>query len=73
VHTREGKSEVPAGSEKRGEAELEEMYQAVVNGAPMSHDGRWGEATLEVCLAIAESARERKEIKLSRQVASPTA
>lgn len=71
VHTREGKTEVPAGAEKRGEAELEEMYQAVVNAAPMSHDGRWGEATLEVCLAIAESAKQRKEIMLSRQVASP--
>lgn len=73
VHTREGKTEVPAGSELRGEAELEEMYQSVVNGHPLSHDGRWGEATLEVCLAIAESARQRKEIYLERQVASPEA
>ncbi|MFN0070558.1 MAG: Gfo/Idh/MocA family protein [Chloroflexota bacterium] len=71
VHARDGKTEVPAGSELRGEAELEEMYQGVVNHQPLSHDGRWGEATLEVCLAIAESARERKEIRLSRQVASP--
>jgi len=35
------------------------------------HDGRWGAATLEVCLAILESAAKRKEIFLSHQVPSP--
>lgn len=57
---------------KRGrEAEVEELYQAVVNHRPVFHDGRWGEATLEVCLAILESARERREIFLSHQTPSP--
>jgi phthalate 4,5-cis-dihydrodiol dehydrogenase len=52
-------------------AELEEIYDAVVLGKPLFHDGRWGMATLEVCLAIMQSARERKEIMLTRQVPAP--
>jgi phthalate 4,5-cis-dihydrodiol dehydrogenase len=35
------------------------------------HGGRWGAATLEVCLAMLESAKEREEIYLSHQVPSP--
>jgi predicted dehydrogenase len=50
------------------QAEMTELYEAVVNGRPMFHDGRWGEATLEVCLAILQSAAERREIFLSHQV-----
>jgi phthalate 4,5-cis-dihydrodiol dehydrogenase len=61
---------LPAGTRGR-EAEVEELYQAVVNGRPVFHDGRWGEATLEVCLAILESSEQRKEIFLSHQVPSP--
>ncbi len=52
-------------------AELEELYGAVVQGKPLWHDGRWGMATLEACLAILESSREQKEIRLSHQVALP--
>jgi len=48
-------------------AELEELYNGVIKGQPLFHDGRWGMATLEVCLAIMQSARERKEIMLTRQ------
>jgi predicted dehydrogenase len=59
-----------AGSRGR-EAEVEELYNAVVHNRPVFHDGRWGAATLEVCLAMLESAKERKEIFLSHQVPSP--
>ncbi len=62
--------ELPSGSRGR-EAEVEELYDAVVKGRPVFHGGRWGAATLEVCLAMLESAKERKEIFLSRQVPSP--
>jgi phthalate 4,5-cis-dihydrodiol dehydrogenase len=61
---------LPAGSRGR-EAEIEELYDAVMNGRRIFHDGRWGEATLEVCLAILDSSRQRKEILLSHQVPSP--
>jgi phthalate 4,5-cis-dihydrodiol dehydrogenase len=61
---------LPAGSRGR-EAEVEELYNAVTNGRPVFHGGRWGTATLEVCLAMLESAKQRKEIVLSHQVPSP--
>ena len=50
-------------------AELEELYDAVFNGKPLWHNGRWGLATLEVCLALMQSAAERREIMLQHQVA----
>ena len=61
---------LPPGSRGR-EAEVEELYDTVAHGRPVFHDGRWGEATLEVCLAMLESAKERKETFLSHQVPSP--
>jgi len=62
---------IPVADELRGAAELEELYQAVRFGQPIVHDGRWGEATLEVCLAIVESARTHADVQLSRQTALP--
>jgi phthalate 4,5-cis-dihydrodiol dehydrogenase len=64
--------EIPVPKADRGRgAELEEMYQAVRNDRPVFHDGRWGEATLEVVLAIMQSARERRELLMAHQVPSP--
>jgi phthalate 4,5-cis-dihydrodiol dehydrogenase len=65
--TEQREIKIPAGSRGR-EAEVEELYNAVVHNRPVFHDGRWGAATLEVCLAMLESAKERKEIFLSHQV-----
>ena len=62
--------DIPQGRIGR-EAEVEELYEAVVNQRPVFHDGRWGEATLEVCLAILESAKQRREITMSHQTPSP--
>ena len=72
IYDDNGKREVSLPVGRRGrEAEVEELYQAIVNNKPVFHDGHWGEATLEVCLAILESAKERKEIVLTHQVPSP--
>jgi predicted dehydrogenase len=61
--------ERPVGAMLFGrQAEVTELYEAVVHGAPMFHDGRWGEATLEVCLGILQSAAERREVTMSHQV-----
>jgi phthalate 4,5-cis-dihydrodiol dehydrogenase len=66
------KREIALDARRRGrEAEVEELYNAVVHDRPVFHDGRWGAATLEVCLAMIESAAKRKEIFLSHQVPSP--
>ena len=51
--------------------EMKEFYDAIMNDRPIFHDGRWGEATLEVCLAILKSAERREEIHLSHQVPTP--
>jgi phthalate 4,5-cis-dihydrodiol dehydrogenase len=49
--------------------ELDLMYSAWANDAPLaSHDGRWGKATLEVCLGILRSSEEGREIDLACQV-----
>jgi len=72
VYSDDGIEDVPLpeeGSSRR--AELEELYNAVVLNQPIRHTGPWGMATLEVCLAIMESSKERREIFLSHQVPSP--
>ena len=51
---------------------IDELHAAVVDGKPPRHDGEWGAATLEVCLAILRSSREGREIALPSQTASRT-
>jgi phthalate 4,5-cis-dihydrodiol dehydrogenase len=46
---------------------IAELYDAVVNDRPAVHSGQWGLATMEVCLAMLQSAREQKEILLAHQ------
>jgi len=46
---------------------LDELCDAVAGLRPALHTGRWGQATLGVCLAILASAREGREIALSQQ------
>jgi phthalate 4,5-cis-dihydrodiol dehydrogenase len=48
---------------------MDEVYGAVIEGKPPVHDGAWGMATLEVCLAILRSSREGRDITLCHQVA----
>ena len=47
---------------------LDDMRAAILEGRRPVHDGRWGKATLEVALAIQQSARERREVTLAHQV-----
>ncbi len=64
--------EIPVPKTSRGrQAELDELYHSVTEDRPVFHDGRWGEATLEVVLGIMQSAKERREIFMSHQVPSP--
>ena len=69
LYTAEGRREIaiPLGASGR-EAEMRELYEAVVNDRPVFHDGRWGEATLELCLGILQSTKERREILMTHQV-----
>ena len=56
----------PATPDKSGA--IDELVLAVRDERPPLHDGRWGRATLEVCLAILESARQRREVVLADPV-----
>ena len=60
--------ELPVSAVPRVEV-IDEAYAAVVSGVPPLHDGAWSLATLEVCLAILESARSGREVLLHHQVA----
>jgi len=46
--------------------EVNELRQGMSGQRPL-HDGRWGTATMEVVLAIAESSQQRKEVSLCFQ------
>jgi phthalate 4,5-cis-dihydrodiol dehydrogenase len=71
VYSDDGIREVEAsGRGASRNSELQELYDAVVEDRPVYHDGRWGMATLEVALAIMQSARERREIMLTHQSAT---
>ena len=50
---------------------IDELLGAIERDRPVIRDGRWGKATLEVCLAILQSSREKREVQLSHQVAIP--
>jgi phthalate 4,5-cis-dihydrodiol dehydrogenase len=54
---------LPAPKVPRAEV-IDELYDAVLNGKPPLHSGEWAMATMEVCLAILRSARERREVEL---------
>lgn len=70
IYDEAGKRAVPLplgrGTPGRGEV-IDELYEAVVHDRPLVHHGRWGRATLEVCLAILQSSREGREVTLSQQ------
>jgi phthalate 4,5-cis-dihydrodiol dehydrogenase len=48
---------------------IDELYGAIMQGKPPLHDGAWAMATLEVCLAMLQSAREGRDVALAHQVA----
>lgn len=48
---------------------VDEIYDAIVHRRAALHDGKWAMATLEICLAVLQSAREQREITLVHQVA----
>src|SRR3984893_8887170 len=51
---------------------IDELYDAIVHGRAPLHDGKWAMATLEVCLAILQSAREDPVFPQVHQVAVPS-
>ena len=71
VYGEEERREIPLPTSESGrDALVAELYDAVTAGTAPAHNGRWGMANLEVCLAVLQSARERQEVFLSHQVAT---
>jgi phthalate 4,5-cis-dihydrodiol dehydrogenase len=59
------------GGRGTGMLEMKELYEALTQGKPIVHDGRWAMATLEVGNAILQSAQERREVMLTHQCGVP--
>jgi phthalate 4,5-cis-dihydrodiol dehydrogenase len=59
---------LPPVSVPRSEV-IDELAAAVRAGKRAIHSGEWGRATLEACLAILQSAREKRDMHLIQQVA----
>ena len=71
VYGEDDVKELPLPVEETGRDGLVgQLYDAVAHNVTPSHDGRWGKATLEVSLAVMQSAREGREVTLKHQVAS---
>ena len=80
VYGDNGKRDVDLRKLRRGELDLEgggamqaliELHGAVMENKPLYHSGEWGRATLEATIAIVDSAKSGKEIRLEKQVAMP--
>ena len=57
--------EVPRGVGRPGQGDaLDVLWQAVRNGHPSRHGARWGRDTIEVILAVLQSAKARREVVL---------
>jgi hypothetical protein len=71
VYTKDGRREIPLPQQLGRSAELIELCDAIAEDRPTFLDARWGMATAEICMAILESSRERREIMLKHQVVGP--
>ena len=58
---------LPADRSPR-ELVLDEFHDAIAGRRIALHDGRWGLATLELCVAALESSATGKEVRLTEQV-----
>ena len=50
---------------------VNELHAAVFGGRAPLHDGKWAMATMEVCFALLQSAREGREVALNNQCGLP--
>jgi phthalate 4,5-cis-dihydrodiol dehydrogenase len=72
VYTDAGCEELPVAHTTRCAPELTELRDALAEGRGVFPDGHWGKATLEVCLAILDSARQHRELPLTQQASPPS-
>jgi len=70
LYTQEGREELDCPPFLDRAGELLRLQDAVVRNQHVFTDGKWGEATLEVALAMLQSSKEGRAISLSHQVRS---
>jgi phthalate 4,5-cis-dihydrodiol dehydrogenase len=69
VYTAAGREEIPLRLDRTTrEPVIEEFVDAIDGVRPSLHDGRWGRANLEVCVATIESSQRGHEVPLQYQV-----
>ena len=69
VYSERGREEIAVPNDKSPrDLVLDEFAAAIAGRARPIHDGRWGLANLEVCLAAIESSQRGEEIELKHQV-----
>lgn len=71
VYTEDGREELPIPADLPPSGELVELAGAVLDGRKPLLDADWARASIEVCTAMLQSSKERREIPLSHQVPSP--
>ena len=68
VYGDEERTDIPLVTMEDGrDGRVNTFHDAIVSGRPLPADGRWGNATLELLLAVEESGRQRREIFLQHQ------
>jgi phthalate 4,5-cis-dihydrodiol dehydrogenase len=71
VYSSEGREEIVLPTDKTPrDLVMDEFYDALTGRRRPIHDGRWGLANLEVCIAAIESSNGNREIELKHQVAA---
>jgi phthalate 4,5-cis-dihydrodiol dehydrogenase len=74
VYSDEGRIEVPLPTDRSPrDRVVAEFYDAVTGRLPALHNGRWGLANLEVCVAAIASSASGQDVLLKEQVPVPQA
>jgi len=68
IYSDNGVREVTGESDVDARGEIHEMYEAVINNAPVYHSGEWGMATAEAIFGMVESSQTGKVVHLTHQV-----
>lgn len=71
VYTEDGREEILCPPRGGRDDELRELADAIEQRRHAFPDGRWGKATLEVCLAIMASSKDGRLQKMRHQVPAP--
>jgi phthalate 4,5-cis-dihydrodiol dehydrogenase len=69
VHDEGGRRDIAVATDRSPrDLVLDEFHAAITGRARAVHDGRWGLATLEVCIAAMQSSDSGREVRLAEQV-----